>query len=145
MISFLPSAFCRLTVFEWFSAGISRVYQATAGYLWEGSNKDTGYRKWLSYYAGGTAEQYPKSAKLHKNKLLSNQFTCRKKYPVWKAPRVSSNYRKSSGGYRECIKITDNWRSAGRGFFVQYFFLEWEKLNLQIKRRHTHEVCFSRI
>lgn len=32
---------------------------------------------------GGTAEQYPKSAKLHKNKLFSNQFTCRKgKYPI---------------------------------------------------------------
>ena len=74
------------------------------------------------------------------------QFTYRKgKYPIWKAPGVSSNYGKGSGGYRECIKITDNWRSTGRGIFVQYFFLEWEKLNLQIKRRHTHEVCFSRI
>lgn len=98
-----------MQIFEWSGARVDRVYQSTAGYLWEGSNKDTGYRKWLSYYAGGTAEQYPKSAKLHKNKLFSNQFTCRKgKYPIWKAPGVSSNYRKGSGGYREYIKMRND-------------------------------------
>lgn len=42
-------------------------------------NIDNDYRT----MQGTIAEQYPKSAKLHKSKLFSNQFTCRKgKYPI---------------------------------------------------------------
>ena len=42
-------------------------------------------------------------------------------YPLWKAPGVSSNYRKGSRGYRDCIKIRNNCKGAVQGIFRLVF------------------------